>query len=129
MEDQLITFETAKLAKDKGFKEEVIKHYFHKGLYEGDPLDYNTPSEHYNNPNIYSAPTQSLLQKYIREVYYLHIDILAVANGNHFIFKIIDLKTRKKLYTGEPHVRYDLYEDCLEAGLQKSLKTIDLYVS
>lgn len=128
MEDQLITFETAKLAKEKEFREEVIYYYFHQALYKDSLLNYNIPNASYNNPNIYSAPTQSLLQKWLREVHYFHIDILAIANADAYIFKIIDLKTRKKLYFGEDHIKYSTFEDCLETGLIKTLKTIDLYV-
>lgn len=69
MKEQIINLETAKLAKEKGFDLKVIKHY------KGDELIYNGSLYNFNNPEeqsqwnieLNSAPTQSLLQKWLRE--------------------------------------------------------------
>ena len=95
MEDTRISFETAKLAKEKGFNERV--HYFYKVKSENDielygctkkqlvgfkgytPIyhkvrDYHTNKEKLN-AKLYrcSAPTQSLLAKWLREEHNIHL--------------------------------------------------------
>ncbi|WP_394749599.1 hypothetical protein [Spongiimicrobium salis] len=63
MKEQLISFETAKLAKEKGFNEVVIDNYgpmesiLWKGQHKNSELRYLE----------YSAPTQSSLQKWLRD--------------------------------------------------------------
>tara|TARA_R110000782_G_scaffold40108_2_gene92679 strand:- start:69 stop:428 length:360 start_codon:yes stop_codon:yes gene_type:complete len=75
MKEQLITFETAKLAKEKGFKmgnphgfvsrfynpkTKILLHYGRMGR-----LDFR---------ECYSAPTQSLLQKWLRDTQNIHLE-------------------------------------------------------
>jgi len=84
MKDELITFDTAKLAKEKGFnwdvsnafvirgkrvEEEDSYHYNHNGTLYLNPLKDNTVTE------IISRPTQSLLQRWLREEHDIHIVI------------------------------------------------------
>jgi hypothetical protein len=67
MKDTLISFETAKLAKEKGFQEPVCDYY---NTVEPDRIvtvgafNHNYPA---HGDVTVSAPTQSLLQKWLRE--------------------------------------------------------------
>lgn len=73
MEDQLISFETAKLAKEKGFEEKTKTWYNFSGLsVSGEQSQY--PSNDKRFPS-YSRPTQSLLQRWLREKHRIDIDI------------------------------------------------------
>lgn len=111
MKEQLITFETAKLAKEKGV---IIK----------SDIAYNSIGTLEIPRGInYYAPTQSLLQKWLREVHNIHTN---VHYGLTFTFKINgDLK-------GNDYVDYSemdkfwgrTYEEALEKGLQEALKLI-----
>jgi hypothetical protein len=92
MEEQLISIETAMLAKEKGI----------------------------------NASTQSLLQKWLREVHDIHFEIKPIfdvtsirpyhitifknLSGKDFIYKIVGTK--------------ETYEEALEIGLQEGLKLI-----
>ena len=87
MKEQLISFETAKLAKEKGFNIEV-KTYFDIKKFGDKPCefygrlnanDYNSWDDKLKkniNAGYISAPTQSLLQKWFREVHNCHVEVV-----------------------------------------------------
>ena len=133
MIEQLISFETAKFAKEKGFKipTEVMykgneKSYRHNNEWGIDEkrLDGKFP---YTNQQWYSIPTQSVLQKWLREVHNIHFEIKPIfdvkdnlkpyhisviknPSGKDFEYKIVG--------------SLDTYEEALEIGLQEALKLI-----
>ena len=121
MKEQLISFETAKLAKEKGFtyayefydKEGNIEDF---GMVGGwtDCCDEN-----------YAAPTQSLLAKWLREEHNLHITINVGLPHNRFIMYYSNVikfgKHHKSKYRS---VFYKTYEEAYEIGLQEALKLI-----
>tara|TARA_R110000796_G_scaffold118353_4_gene231976 strand:- start:1261 stop:1728 length:468 start_codon:yes stop_codon:yes gene_type:complete len=78
--DELITFETARLAKEKGFDWEC-RFLYHSELNweEGKGVDYN-----WNSFDSFSAPTQTLLQRFIRETRGVHIEIHRNASGYYW---------------------------------------------
>lgn len=97
MEEQLITLETAKMLNDI--------------------LPYRC----------YYQPTQSLLQKWLREIKNLHIaiirdacgygyDICKADNGTHIADGVFD--------GPNDGGQWDTYEEALEVGIQESLKLI-----
>lgn len=62
--EEICTYEVCKLAKEKGFREKCIEHYYDdtKDLYRSSiPQCYNFGG------NTSDAPTQSLLQRWLRE--------------------------------------------------------------
>lgn len=138
MKEQLITFETAKLAKEKGFDIPTIQFYTSgKKAYLSEAEDYMTEryaeSNWNNGRGSYptepekvscSAPTQSLLQKWLREIHDIHISLnYEVPNysctiGGYDQNK--DEHTCIELYSWMP------YEEALEKGLQEALKLIEL---
>ena len=140
MEDALITFETAKLAKEKGFNER--EHYFYKVKSENDvelygctkkqlvgfkgyvPIyhkvrDYHTNKEKLN-AKLYrcSAPTQSLLQKWLREKHNIHLIAYKNINIDGYDWCYITTDGITNINS------YKTYEEALEAGLQEALKLI-----
>lgn len=71
--EEIATFEVAKLAKEKGFREKCIEHYYDdtKDLYRSsNPQCYNFGG------NTSDAPTQSLLQRWLREEKGVVIDVV-----------------------------------------------------
>lgn len=137
MKEQLISFKTAKLAKEKGFDEycdyiykkdkDVRKCCYYEG--ENDDFDegYNKNSElPFFENDLITAPTQSLLQKWLRETHKIH---LSIDNNNYeklgnWCFDIHNLpKTIKYLWTRGDKT-YSSYEEALEKGLQETLKLI-----
>lgn len=126
MEEQLISFKTAKLAKEKGFHE-CVEYFYNKKKYdlkfsylkgiasltESNNIildrgfdeeyildDYNIDLEKYRFPGnignctvskeiienheLFSAPTQSLLQKFLRETHKIYIEIHCKLDSNKY---------------------------------------------
>lgn len=144
MKEQLISIETAKLAKEKGFNWEVRYSYGHTInphiVYPNEeysiPSDFNSPNAGRNWKHLYSAPTQSLLQKWLREVHNIHIGIVLVVKtlGAHefavqkllWRFEIVAINNKYDSRDMSSKERYVTYEDALEQGLQEALKLIEL---
>jgi len=126
MEDALIKFKTGELAKKKGFDVELNMYYFiHNNNSEPSPIlngkmsdlksDWN---QHYNTV---SAPTQSLLQKWLREYHKIYVRVDTVEDKRHYSWvKQYDKDIVLNLETKET------YEEALEIGLYKALELINL---
>lgn len=118
MEDTIIEYETAKLAKTKGF--DIICSY----LYENEKdIVYTTHKNSGLNKHHdwYSAPTQSLLQKWLREEYGLLVEI-----GYYNKEFLIDIfkKDDETFHFDYMHTT-PVYELSLEIGLKEALKLIE----
>ena len=126
MEDTLITFKTAKLAKEKGF---IIK-----TKYSWYVPDNSKPIIEKHKPDgLYylSCPTQSLLAKWLREKHGILTNPIFSYNDGKWVIHIESIKLAKiddnsVLISGidfQPSL-FNTYEEALEIGLQESLKLI-----
>lgn len=124
MEDERISFETAKLAKEKGF--DIVTDLSFDGSGQKLHQQWNKYSGHKSfNPRL----IQSLLQKWLREVHNLHPVIIPYFGSEYNdegieaweLRNIKDLKTEK---TFPFQFRYDTYEEALEEALFEGLKLI-----
>ena len=126
MKEQLITFETAKLAKEKGFENKTPHklrrdYYNHLGEINGDVTLYikayvNKKST--RNLETIDASTQSLLQKWLREEHQLYV-LINYVNKEQFNWEI------NMFQHGEYGIGFrGNYEEALEAGLLTALKLI-----
>lgn len=121
MSDTIVSFEIAKLAKEKGFKANTTKYYTpnsHKLVYSLYIVKHNT----------LRIPTysQSLLQKWLREKHNIHIIILT-GKGDKiwWSFQLIEISTNELLLDWDNSK--DTYEEALEEGLKEGLKLIKQY--
>ena len=130
MEDTRVTFETAKLAKEKGFFQETnrleIPYYNYKGAFKGDVSDWRIRKyirgENTSDIEFVSAPTQSLLVKWLREEH--NIIVLVDYEGiDGYYYKFYSYKEGNKNYDASDK-NYNTYEEALEAGIQEALKLI-----
>ncbi len=130
MEDTRVTFETAKLAKEKGFFQETnrleIPYYNYKGEFKGDVSDWRIRKyirgENTSDIEFVSAPTQSLLAKWLREEH--NIIVLVDYEGiDGYYYKFYSYKEGNKNYDASDK-NYNTYEEALEAGIQEALKLI-----
>ena len=142
MEDQIISFETAKLAKEKRFNtpQAVIIHdvfkytliYDSSKEWSEEKQDYieipyyesqQYEDKHYKlNPNECFAPTQSLLQKWLREIYSIIVSVDIQDDRTYFIsLTAISNSTGDNIWGN-----YKTYEEALESGLQAALKLITI---
>jgi hypothetical protein len=81
--DDICTYEVCKLAKEKGFDVQTFDWYDYSGNYNKGFI----PHELHECPRYkeYYAPTQSLLQRWLREEKNVHIEIVATACGYMWI--------------------------------------------
>ena len=94
MTEEFVTLETAKLLKEKGMFTDI------------------------------EFPTQSVAQKWLRETKNLHIGI-SYMYENYWLYDILTIPTHDLIgLSDRPIIRYNTYEEALEAGLQEALKLI-----
>lgn len=128
---KVITFETAKLASDKGFLEKTLSFYGIKDklLYNnkiGKLSSYDCSSLNpifFNREDIYCAPTQSQLRSWLE-------------NNGVYLYIIDDILAGKKQDYGDSYflIKYDnqrilsdafmTYDDAFEEGLKEGLKLL-----
>jgi hypothetical protein len=119
MEDKLIEFETAKLATEKGY---VLRfagyNYSEENNYE---LSLNVyTKEDLIKFKIFAAPTQSFLQKWLRETHGFHIFITPREKDNYQYNFTNNNNTDITLKNNG----FKTYEEALEKALQSVLNLI-----
>ena len=143
MEEQLISYETAKLAKEKGFDEKVYREYDKSGYLRCTSKSADVvlgPYDELLKSTEYPAPTQSLLQRWLREVHNCFIDILPHRDGDSKnkrwkskkdVFWSVEVDYYGKDFEIELTDDADFtqhfnksYEEALEIGLYQALKLI-----
>lgn len=146
MKEQLVKLETAKLAKEKGYLHDLdqMNTWYEPNLMSYIPrrdngeyhaigaffYDSNQNIQQYQTGQTVDAPTQSQLQKWLREEHDLHIMIYPSLT--------VEKQTKYRIYEGEEPVEslnvpylyeyrgkeFDTYEEALEYGLYDYLKLI-----
>ena len=129
--EELISFEVAKLAKEKGFSWNVNYCFTEEGELAGVKMGMG------GNPNFFgsiSAPTQAFLQKWLREEHKIFANAdISPMSGNYewFIHNILDHNIVTENYAplmkeSDGH-DYVTYEDAFEQGLLEALNLIKLW--
>ena len=167
MEEKLISFETAKLAKEKDFNILQHSYYFEDGEFKENSLkgtngyygeeyefDLSEFNENWNDKwltkktgdrcfgcskqkgylETFSAPTQSLLQRWLREVHNIYVESYhdLTSDGTKIQFYTSWGFLQQKDKNGNQNVNgwydeyndWETYEEALEVGLQEALKLI-----
>ena len=118
LKEKLISFETAILAKEKGF------HISSRGEGMGKRVFINGELVNaiFSSKNHIHAPTQSLLQKWLREVHEISIKIDDYYTNSRvrFDYNVCELGSQED----NPVGIFETYEEALEIGLQEALKLI-----
>lgn len=117
MAEEFVTLETAKLLKEKGFREDCMAFYTKDGLFKCNA---------YINTNVLKlpSPTQSIAQKWLRDTKCLHIEI-GYMYGNYWIYDILTIPNHDLVgLSDRPIIHYDTYEEALEAGIKEALRLI-----
>lgn len=122
MIEELVTLETAKMLKEKGFNKFCSFAYIDEYC--------NLMSVHTTNSLIdkmglgYSAPNQSFAQKWLRETKNLNVEI-SYMYGNYWIYDILTIPEHDLVgLSDRPIIHYGTYEEALEAGIFEALKLI-----
>ena len=121
IEEQFVSFDTAKLLKEAGFDVPCYMQYSERGV------QWNASSPENFNADDWgcSCPTQALAARWLREVHGIHV-------GSDMAY--IKLMEGKWMYLirftddcGNPYKScgwFDSYEEALEAGLKSGLELI-----
>ena len=137
LREKLISFETAILAKEKGFKNACDgfvnkdnEYIFMPDLLYPNNSEFSHNSE--EDPEVVEwkelmktlvlAPTQSLLQKWLREVHEISIKIDDYYTNSRvrFDYNVCELGSQED----NPVGIFETYEEALAIGLQEGLKLI-----
>ena len=142
MEDEIVSFETAMLLKEKGFNEYCSYYYednelYKLAYYQGDGTGFARNDSHINDrlsceEMQCTAPTQSLAQKWLRETHHITFNANPHSNDGKIVYvvtikvisnnKYIDFNVM--MDTSNKAIMFDTYEDAIEAGLKHCLKSI-----
>lgn len=131
MEETPITFQVAKLAKEKGFDLINVHDYYHinKGYNLGYALCISEAKK--QTDGCLLAPTQSLLQKWLREKHGIHIFVIPCVPYSFSPNKDLDViwifticKPLLVEYGCPVKNEFRSYEEALEEGLEQALKLI-----
>ena len=138
IKEAYVSFEIARLLKEKGFNELCNR------VYEGPNLKYTTipisplmslgelkvelggfdPKQLYITNDelgdiVYAAPTLQMAMKWLREVHSIYIDI-DILNGVTYWWSIYLLDKKQ----GETTISYNTYEEAVEAALKYVLENL-----
>lgn len=130
--DQIVTLETAKLAKEVGFNGKVL-HFYNHGENELIPntklMSISIPIsvEHLETSratlpvDCVPAPTQTALSRWLREKHdmYVSVDMMAFKRG--WIVYIISMPRKVVCFKAKD---FDTYEEALEEGLKQACKIV-----
>lgn len=134
MKEKIVSFETAKLAKEKDFNWKWL-YYIDGNKYEGCYYEGDGNGRFRNNfeddvsalfiDNLFSctAPSQSFIQKWLREKHQIHCAVIPFKFRNgKVMFKYYNLgaETFSKILSKY----FKTYEECLEEALYEGLKLI-----
>jgi len=138
MEETLVSFETAKLAKKKGFNK-PSSHLYTIGFnsiredkivrafanYEDNSKLFQFITLSKSQPHLALAPTQSLLQKWLREVHNIVITCASMYENEKNENIVYWFWIQGSLNEDEnDELSFKTYEEALEAGLQAGLELI-----
>jgi hypothetical protein len=119
--EEICTYEVCKLAKDKGFPlQKVIKQ-------DGRAFFYELPQSHpdWANCDAWYLPTQSLLQRWLREEKRIHMAVFTnITNTFKFYYIVYNKgdKFWKPIYI--THSDFTTYELALEDALKYTLENL-----
>lgn len=128
MTEELVTLETAKMLKEKGFVwecertiscDKIIRRWNH-------PQYISCCTEIDGELVEFLCPTLYVAQKWLREIKKLHITIYNSASGYTYDISKADMGTVLYCFPEGPNDggNWDTYEEALEAGIIKALKLI-----
>ena len=133
IEENYVSFDTAKMLKEAGFEEMVNSCFMYDD--KADEYEYEFVNgyaivkkalrDNYNGyENTISRPTQALAERWLREVYHVAIYSLYDDDMEQW-FYVVDAFTKNPVINGfQSGSEYDDYESAFEDGLREAIKLI-----
>lgn len=119
--EDYVSFETAKLLKEKGFDELCYQKYDSDGELSFNHVGY-VNSEKSCDDFYALAPTLQMAMKWLREIHNLYIDIRININNSLYSFKIYSVGISGARAFTEYKIK--LYEEACEAGIKYCLENL-----
>ena len=123
IEEQFVSFDTAKMLKEAGFDVPCNSQYMHNGF------RWNAGSSTKVNFNeyrtVFSCPTLALAARWLREVHHYAVCVWYSADYEKWFYAHGDMNNMA--FDVEYNISefiFDSYEQALEAGLQEAIKLI-----
>ena len=125
IEEQFVSFDTAKLLKEAGFDVECDWFYINDGSVDTGIVVRSTSTRDHNMTTGFSSrPTQALAARWLREVYNVAIYSLYDDDMEQW-FYVVDAFTKNPVINGfQSGSEYDDYESAFEDGLREAIKLI-----
>ena len=114
IKEQYVSFEVAKLLKEKGFKEETHGNYYLGGKFDGKFEESSKVNWNKFFKTPIAAPTQQMAMRWLREVHDIKIMIRPYVDGT-YSYEILN---------GFWYVNFDSYEDAAEEAIKYCLKNL-----
>ena len=130
IKEEYVSFEVARLLKDKGFDQNCATYYLDGQVwrhYHGEVIP--------KDKQIYAAPTQAMAIRWLREVHNFHVDssIYTDTDGDseheytytYWDWLIFNSESGRRI--AEPQIgcgRYDSYEQACEAAIKYCLENL-----
>jgi predicted transcriptional regulator len=147
MKNEKVTFDTAKLAKEKGFNEMVegsLTKYLTTKVDpespEGGPFGWiegelETSSEYFRNNDpgadyscknyiMYGWPTQAQLQRWLRDVHNIQVYCYSNTKNSEGIYRDYVVHVNERAINDARDEEFQTYEEAMEVGLQVALEMI-----
>ena len=130
IKEAYVSFETAKLLKEKGFDEKVSTHYL---VHPSGFSEFFDKKDEFPEPGDVwlKCPTHQMAMKWLREVHNKHCDV-GYDIDLYWFFQIIELKELKenfdyselKYYHTENETGFNTYEEAVEAAIKYCLENL-----
>lgn len=123
IEEQFVSFDTAKMLKDAGFDVPCFNQYTERGTI----WHCDCPENFNKSQCATSCPTQALAARWLREKHRIALDVAFIppsVDGDvwqYFVGEMDDMIWEGEYETGR---KYATYEQAMEAGLQEAIKLI-----
>ncbi len=125
IKEAYVSFEVAKLLKEKGFNDEVRAYYLLDNETKEDELIHDdrldTPNQW--SGDYYSAPTHQMAMAWLREKQ-IYIRIIEDAFGKSYCFEVYPKNPNVKINYYVSNYYKDTYEDAVETALKYCLKNL-----
>ena len=120
IEEQYVSFDTAKMLKEAGFDVPTVRYYHKDGSMSAMSLDAQRHlSKIYKDIDTYPLPTQALAARWLREVHEIDV-MIDVYNRDYYVCNVYK---NKHLMIINNIVTSD-FEEALEEGLKEAIKLI-----
>lgn len=122
IKEDFVSFEVAKLLKEKGFDEPCVSKYCTDGSFDRALFHYKNSEI---NKDACNAPTHQMAMKWLREKYHLHIWIdysrLDCDEKQPYLWNIVETKIDGNYWGGTYHKKY---EEAAELAIKYTLENL-----